>query len=114
MQNTIVNLSNGEFNRNVRTNSSGVFLFDNVTTGSYVLTVYDRGLTNEGVSSNIAVSTGDIHLSCILSDTALAVLYGSNVHHIIEAIFKAFARAMAEAVVKDPRVKGVMSSKGVL
>ena len=79
MQNTIVNLSNGEFNRNVRTNSSGVFLFDNVTMGSYVLTVYDRGLTNEGVSSNIAVSTGDIHLSCILSDTALAVLYGSNV-----------------------------------
>jgi len=44
----------------------------------------------------------------------IRVLYGSNVHHIIEAIFKAFARAMAEAVVKDPRVKGVMSSKGVL
>ncbi len=44
----------------------------------------------------------------------IRVLYGSNVHHIIEAIFKAFARAMAEAVAKDPRVKGVMSSKGVL
>ena len=42
------------------------------------------------------------------------VLYGSNVHHIIEAIFKAFARAIAEAVAVDPRVKGVMSSKGVL
>ena len=44
----------------------------------------------------------------------IRVLYGSNVHHIIEAIFKAFARAMAEAVSYDARVKGVMSSKGVL
>ena len=44
----------------------------------------------------------------------IRVLYGSNVHHIIEAIFKAFARATAEAVAIDPRVKGVMSSKGVL
>ena len=44
----------------------------------------------------------------------IRVLYGSNVHHIIEAIFKAFARAVAEAASVDPRVKGVMSSKGVL
>ena len=44
----------------------------------------------------------------------IRVLYGSNVHHIIEAIFKAFARAVAEAATMDPRVKGVMSSKGVL
>ena len=44
----------------------------------------------------------------------IRVLYGSNAHHIIEAIFKAFARAVAEAVTMDPRVKGVMSSKGVL
>ena len=44
----------------------------------------------------------------------IRVLYGSNVHHIIEAIFKAFARAVAEATAVDPRVKGVMSSKGVL
>ena len=44
----------------------------------------------------------------------IRVLYGSNVHHIIEAIFKAFARAVAEAVDMDPRVKGIMSSKGVL
>lgn len=44
----------------------------------------------------------------------IRVLYGSNVHHIIEAIFKAFARAVAEAAALDPRVKGVMSSKGVL
>ena len=42
------------------------------------------------------------------------LLYGQNTHHIIEAIFKAFARALAEAVAIDARVKGVMSSKGKL
>ena len=44
----------------------------------------------------------------------IRVLYGSNAHHIIEAIFKTFARAVAEAAAVDSRVKGVMSSKGVL
>ncbi|XOQ53557.1 MAG: Imidazoleglycerol-phosphate dehydratase [Succiniclasticum sp.] len=44
----------------------------------------------------------------------IRILYGSNVHHQIEAIFKAFARALAEAVAPDPRVHGVMSSKGTL
>lgn len=40
--------------------------------------------------------------------------YGSNVHHSIEAIFKAFARALSEAVRRDPRVEGVPSTKGTL
>lgn len=44
----------------------------------------------------------------------IRILYGANVHHQIEAIFKAFARALAEAVAPDPRVHGVMSSKGAL
>lgn len=44
----------------------------------------------------------------------IRILYGANVHHQIEAIFKAFARALAEAVAPDPRVHGVMSSKGTL
>lgn len=42
------------------------------------------------------------------------VMYGENVHHIIEACFKAFARAMDAASQLDPRVRGVMSTKGVL
>ena len=42
------------------------------------------------------------------------VMYGENVHHIIEACFKAFARAMDTATLTDPRVVGVMSTKGVL
>ena len=42
------------------------------------------------------------------------VMYGDNVHHIIEACFKAFARALDMASQLDPRVEGVMSTKGVL
>ena len=42
------------------------------------------------------------------------VMYGDNVHHIIEACFKAFARAMDIATQLDARVVGVMSTKGVL
>ena len=39
---------------------------------------------------------------------------GENAHHIIEAAFKALARALAEAVSLDPRVTGVPSTKGSL
>ncbi|MBY0523704.1 MAG: imidazoleglycerol-phosphate dehydratase HisB [Gemmataceae bacterium] len=40
--------------------------------------------------------------------------YGRNTHHIVEAIFKATARALRQAVEPDPRVTGVPSTKGVL
>jgi imidazoleglycerol-phosphate dehydratase len=40
--------------------------------------------------------------------------YGRNIHHIIEAIFKALGRALRQAVTIDPRVKGVPSTKKVL
>ena len=40
--------------------------------------------------------------------------YGSNSHHIIEAVFKATARALRQAVEIDPRGVGVPSTKGVL
>lgn len=40
--------------------------------------------------------------------------YGTNSHHMIEAIFKAFGGALAEAVFRDPNVRGVLSTKGVL
>ncbi|MBD5157408.1 MAG: imidazoleglycerol-phosphate dehydratase HisB [Butyrivibrio sp.] len=41
-------------------------------------------------------------------------MYGENSHHIIEAMFKAFARALDEAVTVDPRVGGLPSTKGAL
>jgi imidazoleglycerol-phosphate dehydratase len=42
------------------------------------------------------------------------LLYGENLHHKIEAIFKAFGRALREAVAGDEKVKGALSTKGVL
>jgi imidazoleglycerol-phosphate dehydratase len=44
----------------------------------------------------------------------VVVHYGTNTHHIIEAIFKALARALDEATTVDPRIKGVPSTKGML
>ncbi|OPY04144.1 MAG: Imidazoleglycerol-phosphate dehydratase [Syntrophaceae bacterium PtaB.Bin038] len=42
------------------------------------------------------------------------VLYGKNSHHMAEAVFKAFARALREAVSRDARIRGVLSTKGTL
>ena len=39
---------------------------------------------------------------------------GEEVHHVAEAVFKAFAKALDQAVMHDPRVKGVLSTKGSL
>jgi imidazoleglycerol-phosphate dehydratase len=40
--------------------------------------------------------------------------YGSNAHHMIEACFKAFARALREAASIDPEEPGIPSTKGTL
>lgn len=42
------------------------------------------------------------------------VLSGRDPHHIVEAQFKAFARALRAAVARDPRVEGIPSAKGSL
>ena len=44
----------------------------------------------------------------------IRVIDGENSHHIAEAMFKSFARALREAVAIDPRVEGVPSTKGSL
>ncbi len=44
----------------------------------------------------------------------MAVLYGENDHHKAEGLFKAFARALADATAVDPRRQGVASTKGTL
>jgi imidazoleglycerol-phosphate dehydratase len=55
-----------------------------------------------------ASSAGQFNLHVVLH-------HGRNVHHIVEAIFKAIARALREAVEADPRAAGaVPSTKGVL
>ena len=47
----------------------------------------------------------NLHIDC---------LRGRNTHHILEGTFKAVARALRQAVERDPRVTGVPSTKGVL
>ena len=47
----------------------------------------------------------NLHIDC---------LRGRNTHHILEGTFKATARALRQAVERDPRVVGVPSTKGVL
>jgi len=42
------------------------------------------------------------------------LISGKNSHHIIEAVFKAFGRALDAATLLDPRVSGVPSTKGAL
>jgi imidazoleglycerol-phosphate dehydratase len=44
----------------------------------------------------------------------LGTRYGSNAHHMIEACFKAFAKALRDAVSIDPDEEGVPSTKGTL
>jgi imidazoleglycerol-phosphate dehydratase len=42
------------------------------------------------------------------------VLYSDETHHLIEGVFKGLARALEQAVRRDPRVKGIPSTKGIL
>ena len=44
----------------------------------------------------------------------IRVLGGRDPHHVVEAQFKALARALREAVARDPREPGVPSTKGAL
>jgi imidazoleglycerol-phosphate dehydratase len=47
-------------------------------------------------------------------DLHVALLYGHNVHHSIEAIFKGLGRALSAATRQDPRIRGALSTKGSL
>lgn len=44
----------------------------------------------------------------------IKMLDGENNHHIIEAIFKAFAKALDQATLVDDRIQGVLSTKGII
>lgn len=44
----------------------------------------------------------------------IGLRYGKNIHHNVEGMFKAFARALGQALRVDPRIKGVPSTKGML
>ncbi len=44
----------------------------------------------------------------------MMILHGQNAHHMTEALYKAFGKALDEAVSIDPRIQGVQSTKGAL
>ena len=44
----------------------------------------------------------------------IKMFHGLNAHHMIEAMFKAFGKALDEAVTHDERIAGVLSTKGAL
>jgi imidazoleglycerol-phosphate dehydratase len=52
--------------------------------------------------------------SAALCNLHMEVPYGENAHHILEALFKAFARALRSALSIDPREASVPSTKGTL
>jgi imidazoleglycerol-phosphate dehydratase len=66
---------------------------------------FDTDLAEEFVRSVAMTAKLTVHLR---------VEAGRNTHHMVEAAFKAFARALREAVDYDERVQGVPSTKGVL
>ncbi|HEX3695609.1 MAG TPA: imidazoleglycerol-phosphate dehydratase HisB [Polyangia bacterium] len=66
---------------------------------------FDAELAREFFGGFVGAALCNLHLE---------VRYGENAHHIVEALFKAFARATSTAVRLDPRVVGVPSTKGTL
>jgi len=44
----------------------------------------------------------------------IKVLDGSNNHHMVEGVFKAFGQALDQATLYDPRITGIHSTKGIL
>jgi imidazoleglycerol-phosphate dehydratase len=66
---------------------------------------YDTTLTRHVFESFASAAQICLHIR---------VLAGRNAHHVVEAQFKAVARALRPAVAVDPRAEGVPSTKGVL
>ena len=66
---------------------------------------YDTTLTRHIFESIVATANVTLHMR---------VQSGRNAHHIVEAQFKAFARALRQAIAIDPSVSGIPSTKGTL
>ena len=75
-----------------------------------------RGLNRRGRAGNFPAQLVEEFLRALSVQGGMnlhaEILYGRDVHHQIEAIFKALARALQDAVRRDSRVRGVPSTKG--
>ena len=81
------------------------FLVYNVTLSHREVKGFDLGLFEDFFQALVTQGGLNLHVN---------VRYGRNPHHMIEAVFKAFAKAMDQATRQDGRVVGVPSTKGVL
>lgn len=66
---------------------------------------FDLGLFEDFFQALVSQGALNLHIN---------LKYGRNPHHIIEAVFKAFAKALDQATTIDERVSGVLSTKGSL
>lgn len=69
----------------------------------YRLKEFDPGLAEDFFRSVVNHAGMNLHIR---------VFYGRDVHHMLEAVFKAFGRALDQATGIDSRIKGVLSTKG--
>ena len=69
----------------------------------YKLKDFDPGLAEDFFQSVVNHAGMNLHIR---------LHYGRDVHHLLEAVFKAFGRALDQATSLDPRIKGVLSTKG--
>ena len=79
--------------------------------------VYRVELANDRIGSFDASLTQDFLYAFAQNaglDLHVELRYGKNPHHVVEAIFKGTARALRDAVERDPRVKGLPTVKGAL
>ncbi|HLE86119.1 MAG TPA: imidazoleglycerol-phosphate dehydratase HisB [Candidatus Brocadiaceae bacterium] len=80
--------------------------------------VYKAALPKKSKIKNFDADLVEDFLQAVVSRSGITLHvtapYGRNIHHIIEAVFKAIARALSDAVRLDSRIKGVMSTKGRL
>jgi len=80
--------------------------------------VYKVALPKKSKIKNFDIDIIEDFFQAVVSRSGITlhvgVPYGRNIHHMIEALFKALGRALREATTVDPRIKGVMSTKGRL
>ena len=81
------------------------YLVYNVSLPARYIKSFDLGLFEDFFQAFVSQGGLNLHVN---------VLYGRNPHHIMEAVFKAVAKALDQAVRREGRVTGVLSTKGSL
>ncbi len=81
------------------------YLVYRVKLGQARIKTFDLGLFEDFFQAFVSHAALNLHVN---------VLYGRNPHHIMEALFKALAKALDQATALDERVQGVPSTKGQL